>query len=263
AACHDLEKKLSDKELAYSQLMHSGDKLVSMSEALSHMESREQEVSRHLHEAAEQELSTQVKLSGLNEEITREQQRLELLRRERESEEDEHRRTLEKLAQEIDEARDRLADRMKREESAQTLRLKERINEMEEKHETLRSNLSASLDEKTVIVFAGDLIKRIDLVDILIQRFSGSGANASLEQQLRTLRASLEDILAQHNIHEFTVTPGTEVDVDLRLRITIVESTAGSGRPKVVESYRPGFIYAGENGREVILRKVEVKTSSA
>jgi hypothetical protein len=227
------------------------------------MESREQEVSRHLQEVAEQELSTQVKLNSLDEEIAREQQRLDLIRRERAHEEQEHRIMVESCARELEEARHHLAEQMKREESAQALRLKERIQELEEKHETLRTSLSASIDEKTVIVFAGDIIKRIDLVDILIQRFSGSGTNTALEQQLHTLRASLEDILAQHGISEFAVATGTEVDVDLRLRITIVESIPGPGRPKIIESYRPGFIYNAESGREIILRKVEVKTSSA
>lgn len=261
-AHEELEKKLAENELAYSQFTHSGDKLVSLSEALSHMETREQEVSRHLQEVAEQELTTQVKLNSLDEEIAREQQRLELVRREREHEEQEHRSMVEGCAKELEEARRLLAEQMKREESTLTLRLKERIQELEEKHETLRTNLSASMDEKTVIIFAGDLIKRIDLVDILIQRFSGSGTNTVLEQQLSTLRASLEDILAQHGISEFTVAPGAEVDVDLRLQITIVESIPGPGRPKIIESYRPGFIYSAEDGREIILRKVEVKTSS-
>ncbi len=263
AAYQELEKKLVEKELTFSQFTHSGDKLVSLSEALSQMETREQEVSRHLQEVAEQELSTQVKLNSLDAEITREQQRLEQVRREREHEEQEHRKMVDGCASELDAARRNLAEQMKREESALALRLKERVQALEEKHEMLRQNLSASMDEKTVIVFAGDLIKRIDLVDILIQRFSGSSANAALDQQLRTLRASLEDILAQHSISEFTVAPGAEVDVDLRLRITIVESIAGPARPKVIDSFRPGFVYTAEDGREVILRKVEVKTSSA
>ncbi len=263
ATHQELEKKLADKELVYSQLTHSGEKLVSLSEALAHMETRELEVSRHLSEVAEQELSTQVKLNSLDEEIAREQQRLEQVRCEREHEELKHRSMIESSARELDEARQHLAEQVKREESALALRLKERIQELEEKHETLRQSLSKSMDEKTVIAFAIDLIKRMDLVDILIQRFSGSGTNAALEQQLRTLRSSLEDILAQHSISEFTVAPSAEVDVDMRLRITIVESIAGKGKPKVIECYRPGFIYLAESGREIILRKVEVKTSSA
>ncbi len=262
AAFQELDRKLADKELAYSQFTRNGERLVSLSEALSQMESREQEVSRHISEVAEQELSTQVKLNSLDEEIARGQLRLDQIRRKREDEEQLHRERIKKCEGELDDAQQHLADQWKQEESTLALRLKERIQELEEKHELLRQNLSASMDEKTVIVFAGDLIKRIDLVDILIQRFSGSGTNAALEQQLHALRASLEDVLAKHGISEFTVAPGAEVNVDLRLRITIVESIPGARRPKVVESYRPGFIYTAENGREVILRKVEVKTSS-
>jgi molecular chaperone GrpE (heat shock protein) len=76
------------------------------------------------------------------------------------------------------------------------------------------------------------------------------------------LRASFEDILAQHGITEFTVRPGTEVDMPLRQRIHVVENRGGSSKSRVTESYRPGFLYAPGDGREIILRKVEVKTSS-
>jgi hypothetical protein len=52
------------------------------------------------------------------------------------------------------------------------------------------------------------------------------------------------------------------VDVELRQRIAIVENEPGKAKPRVTASFRPGFIYGTEDGREVILRKVEVKTSS-
>jgi len=41
-----------------------------------------------------------------------------------------------------------------------------------------------------------------------------------------------------------------------------VDSVPGKSKPKVIESYRPGYIYSSPEGRETILRKVEVKTSS-
>ncbi|WP_156346631.1 nucleotide exchange factor GrpE [Verrucomicrobium spinosum] len=81
-------------------------------------------------------------------------------------------------------------------------------------------------------------------------------------QQLRTLRASFEDILAQHGVTEFKVRPDTEVDIALRQRIAVVENRSGTGKTRVTECYRPGYLYAPGDGREIVLRKVEVKTSS-
>jgi hypothetical protein len=42
----------------------------------------------------------------------------------------------------------------------------------------------------------------------------------------------------------------------------VVDSTPGKNKPRVVESCRTGFIYSRSEGHEVILRKVEVRTSS-
>jgi molecular chaperone GrpE (heat shock protein) len=111
-------------------------------------------------------------------------------------------------------------------------------------------------------MFANDLIKRIDLIDILIQRYAGVANAGGVDQQLRTLRASFEDILAQHGIKEFRIPPGTELDTELRQRIAVVENVSGPAKPRVVESFRPGFLYSTSGGRDVVLRKVEVKTSS-
>jgi chromosome segregation ATPase len=235
---------------------------VSLTQTLASLESKHREISQVMREAAESELSQQVKLNSLHESVTREQQRLDQVRQDRSREEEDRSRALEKTKREIEEAKLRIAEHLKQEEASFTVRLKERVRDLEEKHETLRHSLAGSLDESTVMLFAQDIIKRIDLVDILINRFSGSNESGGIEHQLRTLRASFEDILAQHGIHEFHIEPGTEVDTELRQRIAIVENVAGPARSKIVETYRPGFIYAGAGGREVIIRKVEVKTSS-
>jgi molecular chaperone GrpE (heat shock protein) len=138
-------------------------------------------------------------------------------------------------------------------------RLRGQLVELEEKHEIMRRGLNT--DEATVLIFANDLIKRIDLIDVLIQRYTGTNGGG-IDQQLRTLRASFEDILHQHGVTEFEIAPGTEVDVAMRHRISIMDSVPGKSKPKVIENYRPGFIYSHPDGREIILRKVEVKTSS-
>ena len=262
ATLEEVQKKLAASESRLGEFLQSGGKLISVTEALGQAETRRKEVERALSEAAEQELALQVKLNGLLDNVKKESLRLDNLRRECENTEEDHKRTIEKANRDFDEVRHRLVEDMKREEAAAMARLKERIADMQQKHDFLSRGLAASMDEQTVILFANDLIKRLDLIDILVQRYSGPGVNGGVEQQLRTLRSSVEDILAQHGIQEFRVDSGTEVDVKLRQRIAIVENVTGPAKPRVVESFRPGFVYARDDGRELILRKVEVKTSS-
>ena len=210
----------------------------------------------------ESEEETRRNLVEAQAELSRERQDLEQVRKNREQEEEDRIQALEKTARDLEEARNRIAGESTLTGAAMTARLEGHVRDLEEKHEILRHNLESSLDEKTVILFANDLIKRIDLIDVIIQRVNSPGVNGDMEQQLRMLRASFEDILEQHGIAQFKVAPGTEVNLDLRRRIAVVENVSGPARPRIVESYRPGFLYSTAGGREVILRKVEVKTSS-
>jgi len=109
-------------------------------------------------------------------------------------------------------------------------------------------------------MFAGDLIKRIDLIDILIQRYTGQ--NGGIDARAAHATGPIEDILHQHGVTEFDVSSNTEIDVALRQRIAVIESEPGNAKPRIVASYRPGFVYSPPEGKEVALRKVEVKTSS-
>ena len=261
AAGEILRQKLLAAETHYSGLVRSGDKILSINEALELADERRREMNRNLSGMAEQELALQVRLTALDENIKRDTRREEELRREREQAEEENRRAIERLRGDFEGMKQMFGDQLKREETALASRMKERIADMQQKHDILSRGLAAAADEQTVILFANDLIKRLDLIDILIQRYTGSGQDG-VEQQLRTLRASFEDILSQHGIAEFRVDSGTEVDVALRQRIAVVENVTGEQRPRVVESYRPGFVYSPDGSREMILRKVEVKTSS-
>jgi molecular chaperone GrpE (heat shock protein) len=138
-------------------------------------------------------------------------------------------------------------------------RLRGQLLELEEKHEIMRRGIP--VEEGTVVMFANDIIKRIDLIDALTSRFAAQGSH-DIVAQLQTLRASFEDILLQHGVTEFDVPEGTEVDTSLRRRIAVVDSIPGKAQPRVVETCRTGYVYSREEGHEVILRKVEVKTSS-
>jgi molecular chaperone GrpE (heat shock protein) len=117
------------------------------------------------------------------------------------------------------------------------------------------------VEEGTVVIFANDIIKRIDLIDALASRYAGHNGG-DVVAQLLTLRASFEDILLQHGITEIEVAPGTEVDSQLRRRIAVVDSIPGKSQTRVIETCRAGYVYSREEGHEIILRKVEVKTSS-
>ena len=138
-------------------------------------------------------------------------------------------------------------------------RLQGQLVELEEKHEVMRRGLPT--EESTVVMFANDIIKRIDLIDALVARYAGSNGS-DVPQQLITLRASFEDILHQHGVTEFDVPNGTDVDIELRRRIAVVDSLPGKSKPRVIESCRSGFIFSRGEGHEIILRKVEVRTSS-
>jgi len=300
------QAKIKAAEAQFIEVTQTGGRLMSMSEALSSVEQRNEETARSLKKASEEELSLQVKISTLLDNQNRELARLEQIKKSRVAAEeeglisaDEIRKrigALEKAeseaAQNLDKVELRLGQLARIEsegtKSVQTLqaelaamearkadfalaetkmrqwqdiekRLQGQLAELEEKHEVMRMGLTT--DESTVLMFATDLIKRLDLIDVLIQRFS-EGGNAALAQQLTTLRASFEDILHQHGVTEFEVAPGTVVDVALRYKIAITDSVPGKSKPKVIESYRPGYIYSSPEGKETILRKVEVKTSS-
>jgi len=138
-------------------------------------------------------------------------------------------------------------------------RLRGQLEELEEKHEIMRRGLPT--EDSTVVMFANDIIKRMDLIDALVSRYAGSNGS-DVPVQLQTLRASFEDILHQHGVTEFDVPPGTELDIELRKRIAVVDSLPGKAKPRVTESCRSGFIFSRGEGHEIILRKVEVRTSS-
>jgi DNA repair exonuclease SbcCD ATPase subunit len=281
----DLNAKLDKLQSAERTLQEMvGTKALSLVEAVRELETRQREATRTLREAGQQELALQAKISSLQEAVSRETQRVEKLKRDGTYAEEKTKMALADVEGRIAEFNRMEQEAITRAETARReisrleprhqeltaidtqvrqlqeidRRLRGQLEELEEKHETLRRGLAS--DEATVMMFANDLIKRIDLIDMLIQRYAGQ--NGGVDQQLRTLRAAFEDILHQHSVVEFDVPPNTEIDITLRQRIAVIESEPGEAKPRVVVSFRPGFVYAPTEGREVVLRKVEVKTSS-
>jgi hypothetical protein len=278
------EQKLRATEHQLQEVTTNGGKALSLTETIRELESRQRDAMKRLHEVGEQELALQAKINNAQEAASREVQRAEQLRKDALNAEADHLQKTASLearlkefahheleaSQRVEEIRQDLEhfdQRQKELSEAETQvrrwhdvekRLKDQIIELEEKHDIMRRELKS--DQATVLMFAGDLIKRIDLIDILIQRYVGQ--NGGIDNQLRTLRASFEDILHQHGITEFDVAPETEIDLALRQRIAVIESESGNAKPRIVASYRPGFVYTPPEGKEVVLRKVEVKTTS-
>jgi len=275
AALETLRQKLSQMEGQVSEFTRSGGELVSVGEALMAMKARKEDTQKSMKEAAEKELELQVRLGALQEAINRETARAEQAVRDRAEVEEEFRVFAEKVQEQAQQLRAeraalaRAVEELKAQRAgfaeAETqmkqwgqieARLRGQLEELEEKHEVMRGGLK--VDEGTVLMFAIDLIKRLDLIDSLRQRYAGG----DVAEQLYTLRASVEDVLLQHGVVEFDVEPGTVVDVELRRRITVVDTVPGKDRPQVLETFRSGFLRVMDDGQERILRKLEVRTSS-
>lgn len=295
----EMQEKISTEESRVRDYTHVGGQILSLGAALASLETRQAETAKSLREAAERELALQVKINALQETFNRESAKVEELKKSRatlekdlasytensqkqaaslQALEAEQKKRLAGLDAQLHEQTS-LSERIKAElsglhdrraEFAQAeaqlrhwqeieARLRGQLLELEEKHEIMRRGLST--EESTVVMFAHDIIKRIDLIDALTARYSSQNGG-DVVTQLGTLRASFEDILLQHGISEFDIAAGTEVDTQLRKRIAVVDSVPGKQKPRVIETCRSGFIYSREEGHEVILRKVEVKTSS-
>ncbi|MCX6856650.1 MAG: hypothetical protein NTV80_17300, partial [Verrucomicrobia bacterium] len=299
AVLADARDQISTEQKRVVEFTHVGGQVLTLGAALASLATRQSETTNSLREAAERELALQVKINSLQENFNRDSARAEQAKNERlEMEsalalltdksqkqsasltalESEQRKRLaeiektlhdqitqtERVKSELSGLQDRRAEFAQAEAQLRhwqeiEARLRGQLLELEEKHEIMRRGLPT--DEGTVIMFANDLIKRIDLIDALSARYSGHNGG-DVVAQLGTLRASFEDILLQHGVSEFDIPAGTEVDTQLRKRIAVVDSLPGKEKPRVVETCRSGFMYSREEGQEVILRKVEVRTSS-
>ncbi len=295
----ELHNKISSEQKRVVEFTHVGGQVLTIGAALASLETRQGETARSLRDAAERELALQVKINALQESYNRESARLEEVKKNRlgieadmatfvdksqkqmtslKAVEGEQQKRLtdvekhlheqatlfERVKSELAGLQDRRADFAQAEAQFRhwqeiEARLRGQLLELEEKHEIMRRGLPT--DEATVVMFANDLIKRIDLIDALTARYSGH-SGSDVVTQLGTLRASFEDILFQHGVSEFDIAVGTEVDTQLRKRIAVVDSLPGKEKPRVVETCRSGFMYSREEGHEVVLRKVEVRTSS-
>ena len=146
------------------------------------------------------------------------------------------------------------------EDEAKLTELQEQIKEYEDYQKILRESIRP--DSATVRVLSSQLIKKIDLIDDLISRYSKTKKNKEVSQQLTILRKSFLDFLSDNSVNAFEFAPRTELEMDLRRKIKIVSTKqrAEDGITRIVETVTPGYTCADDEGGEVIIRKAEVVT---
>jgi chromosome segregation ATPase len=120
----------------------------------------------------------------------------------------------------------------------------------------------------TVHAISRELIKRIDLLDDMIRRYSKTKSSGDVVAQLEVYKHSLEDILKLHNVKPYAFKEGTPLDLGKRRRVKIVEDVSGNrnsdaATATIVETIRPGYICPNGDDGDVILRKAEVITCDA
>ncbi len=167
----EAQARLLETENRMQSLTQSGDRILSLHEATSQAEARRRDAEARLSQFSELELSLQVRLNSLQETVKKENQRLDQLRHEREEVETDVQKSLDKASRDAEDVKKKLANEIRAEEALLVSRMKERNRELLEKHEELKHKLSSSTEEQTIIFFAGDVIKRLDLVENLIQRY--------------------------------------------------------------------------------------------
>ncbi|MEQ1843461.1 MAG: nucleotide exchange factor GrpE, partial [Verrucomicrobiales bacterium] len=114
-----------------------------------------------------------------------------------------------------------------------------------------------------VQVIAKDLIRRIDALDDLIDRFQRFDSDKHLADQLVVYRQGLLELLAGHGVSAFRFAAGEKIDLDTRDRVQVVEAKSDRVRDvaKVVETVRPGYLHVSTAG-ETVLRPAEVIASN-
>jgi len=115
-------------------------------------------------------------------------------------------------------------------------------------------------DWESVHAMSKQLIKKIDLLDDMVNRYRAEDRASDVADQLDLFKQSLLDILGKHSVEAFHFDAGTQLDVATRKRIVIVGGTKGSNSGTISNTLRPGYLCHNEElGKETVLRKAEVQ----
>ncbi|MFT5407783.1 MAG: chromosome segregation ATPase, partial [Verrucomicrobiales bacterium] len=131
-----------------------------------------------------------------------------------------------------------------------------------------KKTLTKAVDTEwgTVHLFAKGVIKRLDLVEDMIERYEAEDIGGDVTGQLKILRSSLQDALMEHSVEAYTYKPGTEISVGDRKRIKIIEvdrtAPATPGKTNILKTLRVGYVcHNAEGSPKTILRKSDVITN--
>lgn len=137
------------------------------------------------------------------------------------------------------------------------------IASIEKIKDEIAAGLASSHDEETILIYVNDIIKRLDLIDILIQRYSSPDRDKGIEKKLRDLHAAFLTILTNYGVTAFIIPPGTALVPEMNDGVTVIEETTGPHTSKITECIHPGYVRMSADGRQQMVRKLEVKTTRA
>lgn len=122
---------------------------------------------------------------------------------------------------------------------------------------------SETLETVAVVDVCRELIKRLDLIDELLDRYKEVKKVDEVQADLEVLKQSVQDMLGDFQVEPYSFDPDTEISVGLRKKIQVVETLKAEGKAGknyIVETLHEGYVRRIEGSKPVILRKAHVTT---
>ena len=122
---------------------------------------------------------------------------------------------------------------------------------------------SDALETVAVVDVCRELIKRLDLIDELLDRYKEVKKDDEVHADLEALKLSIQDMLGSYQVEPYSFEPNTEINLDMRKQIQVVEtlkSEGKGGKNRIVETLHEGYVRRLEGSQPVILRKAHVTT---
>ena len=124
---------------------------------------------------------------------------------------------------------------------------------------------SDSPETVVVVDVCRELIKRLDLIDDLLDRYRDVKKDAEVITDLEVLKQSFQDMLGGYRVEPYSFDPDTEINLDMRKKIQVVETLKAEGeggKNRIVETLHGGYVRHFEGSQPVILRKARVTTQT-
>ena len=115
----------------------------------------------------------------------------------------------------------------------------------------------------SVVDVCSELIKRLDLIDALLDRYKNVKKDDEVLTDLEALKQSFRDMLGSYQVEPYSFDPDTEINLDMRKKIQVVETLkaeGNGGKNRIVETLHEGYVRRLEGSQPVILRKAHVTT---